>query len=479
MGFANFQAGASYPNSITFPNQTGGLNASGINGIPPIMTPPSSVQTPYGKKRKKQRFPIWARVVAAVLLVLVTGGSALAWYYQANFANPVSNITGQQVVRFNKEGNTVSQAPATNTDILSGKRINILLLGSDTDGKNAAPLAQTDIVVTIDPQTKYVGMLSIPRDLQVNIPGSAPNKLDAAFALGWAYVHKGPTPFSNAAGLSIETIQENFGIPIDYYAWVGLDGFVKVIDTAGGVDIDAIHPMVDDVYPDDVNNQYNNAYAYKRLYIAPGPQHMNGLQALEYVRTRHSDLVGDFGRSARQQQVLSQLKTKLATPGIIDKLPELAQDLNGHVKTDMQLPDILKLMNFARTVDPNKIDRVILSTPYSNPIPNTTNLAPNCALIIPVIAKMFGLGDKANCTPQTASTGTPSLATLPPVTSSSVATTAAVSSNDLGNAVGQAGQFAQVSTLSLSNGNGDIFGIHSLLDLMFMIVFESFDGARV
>lgn len=432
-----------------------------------------------GKGRKKRRFPIWARVVAAVLLVLIASGSALAWYYQTNFAGSVSNITGQQAVRFNKEGNAVPQSATTNTDILSGKRINILLLGSDTDGKNAAPLAQTDIVVTIDPQTKYVGMLSIPRDMQVNIPDSAPNKLDAAFALGWAYVHKGPTPFSNAAGLSIETIQENFGIPIDYYAWVGLDGFVKVIDTAGGVDIDAIHPMVDDVYPDDVNNQYNNAYAYKRLYIAPGPQHMDGPQALEYVRTRHSDLVGDFGRSARQQQILSQLKTKLATPGIIDKLPELAKDLDGHVKTDMQLPDILKLMNFARTIDPNKVDRVILSTPYSRPIPNTSNLAPNCALIIPVISRMFALGDKANCISQTANAGTSSLTTMPPVSSSQVATAATVSSNDPGNAIGQAGQLAQVSALSLSNGNGDIFGIHSLLDLMFMVVFESFDGARV
>ena len=253
---------------------------------------------------------------------------------------------------------------------------------------------------------------------------------------------------------------------------------MKVIDTANGVDIDAIHPMVDDVYPDDVNNQYHNAYAYKRLYIAPGPQHMNGPQALEYVRTRHSDLVGDFGRSARQQQILSQLKTKLATPGIIDKLPELAKDLDGHVKTDMQLPDILKLMNFARTVDPNKVDRVILSTPYSHSIPNTSNLAPNCALIIPVITRMFDLGNKANCISQTANVGASSLATMSPVSSSPVAA-AAVSSNDLGNAIGQAGQLAQASTLSLSNGSGDIFGIHSLLDLMFMVVFESFDGARV
>ncbi|HEU5229218.1 MAG TPA: hypothetical protein VFU49_15485, partial [Ktedonobacteraceae bacterium] len=135
-----------------------------------------------------------------------------------------------------------------------------------------------------------------------------------------------------------------------------------------------------------------------------------------------------------------------------------------------------KLMNFARTLDPNKIDRVILSTPYSHSIPNTSNLAPNCNLIIPVISKMFALGDKANCVPQTADAGTSSLATGPEITGGNVAS---VSNSDTVNAMSQAGQFAQVSTLSLSNGNGDIFGIHSLLDLMFMVVFESFDGAQV
>ncbi|MBV9257855.1 MAG: LCP family protein, partial [Ktedonobacteraceae bacterium] len=271
--------------------------------------------------RKKRRFPIWARVVVAIVSVLLIGGGTAFGYYQANFADPLGKITGQQAAQIGMDGKSTNQM-ATTGDGIGNQRVNILLLGSDNDGKNAAPLAQTDIVVTIDPQTHYVGMLSIPRDLRVVIPRAGAGKMDAAFSFGWQGNFGGATPLSNAAGLSIATVEKNFGIHIDHYAWVGLNGFVKVINTAGGVDIDATHPITDNAYPNDVNNA--DRFGYKRLYITPGPQHMNGVQALEYVRTRHADLVGDFGRSARQQQVLSQLKTKLDTTSIITKLPDLA-----------------------------------------------------------------------------------------------------------------------------------------------------------
>jgi LCP family protein required for cell wall assembly len=448
--------------------------------------PPQSPLS-YGRTaiRKQKRFPVLARVAIAtlLLLVIVTGGGA--WYYQANFASHFNSITGQQAANLSgKKSNTSSQNQApvgvSNTASIGNKRINILLLGSDDDAKfqGGAPLAQTDIIVTIDPNTKYVGMLSIPRDMRVNIPNgiAAPNKLDTAFAYGWQYVHVGPTPFSNAVGLSMLTIEQNYGIHIDHYAWVGLDGFVKVIDTAGGLDIDATHPMVDDDYPNDVNNK--NAYDYKRLYIAPGPQHMNGVQALEYVRTRHSDLVGDFGRSARQQQVISQLKTKLDTPDIINKINELAADLDGYVKTDMQLPDLVNFMNYARSLDLNKVDRAVLSPPYSNmAADNSGDYLPNCALIQPKIAQMFDLGDNARCEP------------VAPTRKADIVNPAGADQINAENKAAQAqvqntslqsfSQMAQISTMSLQGGSTDPLGIRSLLDLMFVVTFDSLDGSKV
>jgi LCP family protein required for cell wall assembly len=353
-----------------------------------------------------------------------------------------------------------------NNDILSGGRINILLLGSDTDQKfQNGYLAQTDIVVTIDPATKSVGMLSIPRDLFVNVPGYGMMKLDEAFYYGDKYNNH------DGVGLSRLTISQDFGIPINYYAWVGLNGFIKVVDTAGGVDIDVTHPITDDIYPDDTVNS-KDAYAYKRLYLAPGPQHLDGPTALEYVRSRHADLVGDFGRSARQQQVLSSLKTKLVNSSIIDKLPELAKDMNGYLKTDMQILDIIKLMNFARTIDLSKIQRVILSPPtYSVAAIASTGhdtgeaiFHPNCGSIQQVIARMFALGSKARCNVQANNNAnTPVLAqTTQPFGPAVPATT---------NSWQAASQLASMSLHGTSTD--DPFGMRSLLDLLLLVVFES------
>ncbi len=441
---------------------------------------------PRGKKkqRKKRRFPIWARVLVALVgvILLLVGGTAGYLYF--TFSHSVNNIVGQQVQR--AKGEEDPNASRNGADILSGPRINILLLGSDTDEKFTNPdgshsyLAQTDIVVTIDPATKSVGMLSIPRDFYINVPGYGLHKLDEAYALGG--VAAGNADYSpGGVALSRLTIEQDFGIPINYYAWIGLTGFVQVINTVGGVDVDVTHPITDDNYPDDVGNS-KDPYGYMRLYIPPGPQHLDGITALEYVRSRHADLVGDFGRSARQQQVLSALKTKLNNPDIIGKLPTIANDLNGYVKTDMQLSDVFKLMNFARSINPNSINKVILDAPYSSTgtLPGGESVVfPNCAKIVPVIAKMFDLGSKAACNIQ-GSTGNTSIAGVSPASSPQVAPVAEVpqvSSDSLQTA----SQMASMSMMSLFAGGDqyDFSGIHSLLDLLLLTVFESPQALQV
>ncbi len=445
------------------------VQAQWQGGAPPFVQGLPIQGTGYGpqsqSRKKKRRFPVWARVAVSILLVILVLVGIASYYYYSNFAAPVSNITGQTITRLKGDDNPHQGRDTASTgDVLSGRRINVLLLGSDTDEKfQGGYLAQTDIVVTIDPTTKSVGMLSIPRDTWLNAAdGKGMMKLDQVYYYG------GPA-------LTEATIHQDFGIYIDYYAWVGLNGFIKVINTAGGVDIDVLHPITDDLYPDDTGNS-QNAYAYKRLYLAPGPQHLDGPTALEYVRSRHADLVGDFGRSARQQQVLNQLKTKLDNPDIIGKLPELAQDLNGFVKTDMHLTDVFKLMNLARTVDQNKIDRIILDTNYSR----TANLQTasgvqsvvilNCDKVRQKIAQMFALGNNAVCDTGISSSGTPMVASLlsQPLLSSSLLSEANV--NDTWQT---AKQLAKISAMDLNIGGKDLFGIRSLLDLMLLVVFET------
>jgi LCP family protein required for cell wall assembly len=448
--------------------------------------PPSMYNARAGKAaRKKKRFPVWFSVIAAMLMV----GIAVGGYFAMPYINIVSSSTGQTATRFDTTTgkNKGSATQTTNTGPILSKPTNILLLGSDTDakfqGQGDSFLAQTDIILRIDPINKYVGMLSIPRDLQVSIPDNAANKLDIAFADGYRS-NKSNNPVADGAGLAIATIEQNFGIPIDGYAWVGLDGFIKVINTEGGVDVDVTHPMVDDTYPDDVNattgqthTNLNNAFGYKRLYIASGPQHLDGIQALEYVRTRHSDLVGDFGRSVRQQQVLNQLKAKLETPDTVANLPKLATDLNGYVKTSMSLTDLASLAGFARTIDTNKIDRLVLGPPYSVAMKNSSNFAPVCDKIIPAIEKMFSLtADQANCIAQ-ASSGTVGLASSQIPSGTATNQNSAASRTNTAEASAQAmNQLVQTNMLSIVSSHGDPFGVQCLLDLTLMIALESFDA---
>ncbi|HEY0757000.1 MAG TPA: LCP family protein [Ktedonobacteraceae bacterium] len=413
-----------------------------------------------GKRKKKRRIPIWARVVISFLIILIVlAGGGLA-YYQLYFAKSINSIVGQTVPRTKSEGEVNS---GLTQGILTGPRVNILLLGSDTDQKfQGNYIAQTDIVVTIDPASNSVGMLSIPRDFYINVPGYGMHKLDEAYGLG-------------GVALSLQTIEQDFGIPINYYAWVGLDGFIKVINEVGGVDVDVLHPIVDDNYPDDVGKNANDPYALKRLYLSPGPQHLDGPTALEYVRSRHADLVGDFGRSVRQQQVLAALKTRLTNPDIFNKLSAIAGDLQGYLKTDMQLTDVLNLMNFARSLDPNKISKLTLGPPYSTTgtvatgaEAGTSVVFPNCTAIIPAIQNMLQLGSKAACN-ITANSGS-SPGGLPLAYTTGKASTLASSSS------ASISSMAGLLNNSVSNVSGNpagLFGIQGLVDLLLMGTFES------
>jgi LCP family protein required for cell wall assembly len=252
-------------------------------------------------------------------------------------------------------------------------------------------------------------MVSIPRDSWVSVPeAGGMHKIDQAFYLGASRTNT----FDDGVRLARLTVEKDYGITIDRYGWVGLNGFARVIDTLGGIDIDVTHPIVDDIYPDDTGKQtdLHNPYTYKRLYLAPGPQHLNGEEALAYVRSRHADLVGDIGRTQRQQQVLQALKQKLNIPNLLGHLDTLLKDLNGQVYTDLSEDEMLAFANFARTLDTNTVRRLTLGPgtgpqnfgSYANvydPLYNSQQsvIIPNCATIQPVINTIFALGDIQSC----------------------------------------------------------------------------------
>lgn len=292
---------------------------------------------------------------------------------------------------------------------INGRTWNLLILGSDNDNKYVFPdlLTQVVMIAHIDPLNKHVSLVSIPRDSWVPVPGQdGMHKLDQAFLLGASPHHN----FDDGVRLMRATIEQDYGIPIDRYAWVGLGGFASVINTLGGIDIDLTHPLVDGTYPDDSGPgaDPHDPYALKRLYLPPGPQHLSGETALEYVRSRHADLIGDIGRTQRQQEVLTALRNKLNIANIFEHLPQLFRDLAGKVYTDLGQSELLSMAGFARDLSVHSISRVTLGPGSGGQ--NYGTLAhindpslggmqdiviPNCSAIQPTINTIFGLGDSA------------------------------------------------------------------------------------
>lgn len=293
---------------------------------------------------------------------------------------------------------------------INGRAWNLLLLGSDNDQKFVFPdlLTQVMMVIRVNPLTNSVSMVSIPRDSWVSVPGQGMHKIDQAFFLGASPHHS----FDDGVRLARATIEQDYGVTIDRYAWVGLDGFSSVINTLGGVDIDVTHPLADDNYPDDIGKGISkaNPYAVKRLYMAPGAQYLNGAQALEYVRSRHADLVGDIGRTQRQQEILQALKKKLGIANIFNHLSELFRDLAGKIYTDLSQSELLSVANFARNLPADAIQKLTLGPGKGNQnygtLTQTSDLGldesqdiilPNCAHIQPALNRIFDLGDAQSC----------------------------------------------------------------------------------
>lgn len=239
-------------------------------------------------------------------------------------------------------GPAESSAPAAETgrpqaNVASLQRVNFLLLGVDArPGETGPTRTDTMIVVSLDPATKSVAMLSIPRDLWVPIPGFGEDRInDAHFFGDWKkYPGGGPA-------LAKRTIQYNFGIPIDYYVTINFVGFRQVVDAVGGITVDVPKDINDPSYPDDT-------YGYLPLFIAKGVHHFNGDEALQYARTRHQD--SDFGRMQRQQQVLKAIRDQALSLNIIPRLPALWAAREGLIQTDLTLDKIVAYAQLSKDI---------------------------------------------------------------------------------------------------------------------------------
>lgn len=226
---------------------------------------------------------------------------------------------------------------------LEGKkddRINILLLGIGGPGHNGPFLTDTIIIASLKPSTGHIAMVSIPRDLGVDVPGYGIQKINSANAYGEAKQEGAGAIFAT------QVIEDTFDIKIPYYARVDFEAFREIIDNVGGIKIDVEKTFTDHEFPAPNDG-------YKSLTFMQGIQNMNGERALQYARSRHGNNKegSDFARAKRQQKVILALKEKilsfqtLANPIRISKI---IKSLGTHVSTNIEFSNMISLLKIGR-----------------------------------------------------------------------------------------------------------------------------------
>lgn len=230
------------------------------------------------------------------------------------------------------------------------RRTTVLVMGVDSrPGEGIITRTDTMLVLSLDKDNQTASMLSIPRDLYVDIPGHGRDRINTALIYG---ARGGGAAIG--AQVAMQTVADTLGIAVDHYLIVDFTTVVRMIDTVGGVTIDVPYNIYDPLYPD-MN------YGYDPFEITAGTHTLDGATALKYMRTRHSD--NDFYRAQRQQQVIMAFRSQALSLGLgslIARAPVLYQQISGGVFTDMSLEEMLGLARIAGEIEREQIDSDVI-----------------------------------------------------------------------------------------------------------------------
>lgn len=234
--------------------------------------------------------------------------------------------------------------------------INVLLLGTDArPDEGDVPRTDTMILLTLDPQNQTAGMLSLPRDLWLPMPGLGySSKINTAYQLGESVGYPG-----GGRQLAKDTVSSFIGQPVQYYVRVNFQGYVELIDLIDGVDLVVPEEIHDEEYP-------TEDYGYQTFHLDAGVQHLDGETALKYVRTRNLD--DDYSRARRQQQVLRAVADKVLRanmlPALIPKLPRLLYTMRSSIETDIPMALQLEFANYVRDASLREVRQLVLDSRY-------------------------------------------------------------------------------------------------------------------
>jgi LCP family protein required for cell wall assembly len=309
----NFGGGGAGTAAPPRPRTPTGMPRPGYRG--PDALPGRPVATPGGTPPRSFLRRRWKRILAIgipVCFLLFAG-----WLYLGyrSFSDEIARANK----RLNK-ATLAALAPAGN--IMTSPQIS-MIMGSDSRGASALSGARSDsiLLVRTDPSHHLISMLSIPRDLDVEIPGHGMDKINAAFAFG------GPP-------LLIRTVDKYTGLPVNHMVLVDFTGFRDLIDSLGGVTIDNPYKIV--------SSQPFDGIIW---HFGKGPIHLDGRRALAYARIRHTTNPrdSDITRTERQQRVTQALMHQLVTPSSLFHLPSIGRDLAKPLATDLSAPELLAM----------------------------------------------------------------------------------------------------------------------------------------
>jgi polyisoprenyl-teichoic acid--peptidoglycan teichoic acid transferase len=260
-------------------------------------------------KTKKKKLKKWIRIVIPTLLVLLIGAGAYAYSVYHNVTTAVKKMNVPLATK---------KHPKVNFN--NGDPISILMVGVD-ERKGDSGRTDSMIVITVNPKTQTTKLLSIPRDTRTKLINKSNPSKDRFDKINAAYAYGGLEE-------SIDTVENFINVPIDYYIKVNMQGFQDIVDAVGGIDVD---------------NKY--AFELDGVTLKTGPQHLTGIQALEYARMRHQDPKGDFGRQERQKEVISKIVQKGKSISVVTKYNTILKALENNIQTNLTLDDIIGIQS--------------------------------------------------------------------------------------------------------------------------------------
>lgn len=374
--------------------------------VPP--PPPSMVQGSKSRQRQQKRRTTlgneWTLVIVAGLLVFVAIASSALVALWFTLSQTQQEVIPTAIIEIPTPVRVVNDYSSVDLSLLTGSlltlsdgreiiveawdgasRFTILVMGLDRRLGESGLQYRTDtmMLVSLDPQTNSMGILSIPRDLYVSVPGYATlQRINTPMVLGELQCEGcGPN-------LAMQTAQNNLGIRVNEFIAVDFSAFINFVDLIGGIDVTTTYTINDPAYP----NMY---YGYDPFYLPAGEHHLDGATALKFARTRHGS--SDFERALRQQEVLYAIRDKVLQAGTLANLiiqsPTLYMQFQESFISGLSLDQLIQLVLYVKDIPKENIYTGVIDQRYvSNYMTpeGAAVLIPNRSALPSLMIEVFG-----------------------------------------------------------------------------------------